>query len=150
MIPAPMPEPTTICGPAVGWSSTASAPSRPPPTVPSASRPAGTPWPGSPKPTNAGPPPPHRRSRADASRRPARRMRSLLLGSRRRADKPVTILQVLPRLLPGGVERDAIGIAGAVADAGGTSLVATAGGPLITEVYRVGAKPVFLPLDQAG
>lgn len=77
-------------------------------------------------------------------------MRSLLLGSRRRTDKPVTILQVLPRLLPGGVERDAIGVAGAVADAGGTSLVATAGGPLITEVYRVGARPVFLPLDQVG
>src|SRR5450432_2794632 len=77
-------------------------------------------------------------------------MRALLLGSRRRADKPVTILQVLPRLLPGGVERDAVGIAGAVVEAGGTSLVATAGGPLITEVYRVGARPIFLPLDQAG
>jgi len=77
-------------------------------------------------------------------------MKALLFGSRRRADKPVTILQVLPRLLPGGVERDAIGIAGAVVEAGGTSLVATAGGPLIAEVYRVGARPVFLPLDQVG
>jgi glycosyltransferase involved in cell wall biosynthesis len=43
-----------------------------------------------------------------------------------------------------------VGSAGAVVEAGGTSLVATAGGPLITEVYRVGARPIFLPLDQAG
>jgi glycosyltransferase involved in cell wall biosynthesis len=77
-------------------------------------------------------------------------MRRPALGRDRPADKPVTVLQVLPQLLPGGVERDALDVAGAVAAAGGVSLVATAGGPLITEVYRVGARPVFLPLDQGG
>src|SRR5262249_60798636 len=47
-------------------------------------------------------------------------------------------------------ERTRGGTAGAVAAPGATGLGAAAGGPLITEVYRVGAKPVFLPLDQAG
>jgi glycosyltransferase involved in cell wall biosynthesis len=77
-------------------------------------------------------------------------MRTALGPQRRAAEKPVTVLQVLPQLLPGGVERDALDVAGAVAAAGGISLVATAGGPLITEVYRVGARPVFLPLEQTG
>jgi glycosyltransferase involved in cell wall biosynthesis len=77
-------------------------------------------------------------------------MRAAPGAGRQGADKPVTVLQVLPQLLPGGVERDALDVAGAVAAAGGVSLVATSGGPLIAEVYRVGAQPVFLPLDQTG
>jgi len=63
---------------------------------------------------------------------------------------PAVVLQVVPRLLPGGVERDAVEIAGAVAEAGATALVATSGGPLIGEVYRLGAKPIFLSLEGRG
>jgi glycosyltransferase involved in cell wall biosynthesis len=56
------------------------------------------------------------------------------------------ILQVLPRLVSGGVERGTIEIAEAIARAGHVSLVASAGGPMAEELPRVGAEHVTLPL----
>ena len=44
------------------------------------------------------------------------------------SDKPV-VLQVLPSLVTGGVERGTIEITQAVAEADGVALVASAGGP---------------------
>lgn len=57
------------------------------------------------------------------------------------------VLQVLPRLVSGGVERGTADIAAAVARAGGRSLVASAGGPMVRLIDRAGARHITLPLD---
>ncbi len=59
--------------------------------------------------------------------------------------RPV-ILQVLPSLETGGVERSTVEIAAAVAGAGWTARVASAGGRLVAEVERVGGRHVAMPL----
>ena len=56
------------------------------------------------------------------------------------------ILQVLPELVTGGVERGTIDIAGAIVQAGGRSLVASEGGRMANELQRVGAVHITLPL----
>jgi glycosyltransferase involved in cell wall biosynthesis len=61
--------------------------------------------------------------------------------------RPPAILQVLPALVSGGVERGTIEIAEAIAEAGFRPLVASAGGPLVAQVQRVGGVHVTLPLD---
>lgn len=61
--------------------------------------------------------------------------------------RPPAILQVLPALVSGGVERGTVEIAEAIAGAGFRALVASAGGPLAAEVERVGGVHVTLPLD---
>ena len=60
--------------------------------------------------------------------------------------RPPAILQLLPSLVSGGVERGTIEIAEAIAAAGFRPLVASAGGPLAAEVARVGGAHVTLPL----
>lgn len=62
--------------------------------------------------------------------------------------KPPVILQVLPSLRSGGVERGTIDIARAIVQAGGKSLVASAGGPMATQLNNFGAKHITLPLDK--
>ncbi|MCE2509671.1 MAG: glycosyltransferase family 4 protein [Alphaproteobacteria bacterium] len=57
------------------------------------------------------------------------------------------VLQVLPALVAGGVERGTVEIAAALRDAGWTPLVASAGGPMQHEVERAGATHFTLPLD---
>ncbi len=57
------------------------------------------------------------------------------------------ILQVLPALETGGVERGTVDIAGAIAEAGGRSLVASEGGRMANELHRVGAEHITLPLS---
>lgn len=59
--------------------------------------------------------------------------------------RPV-VLQVLPRLVTGGVERGTADIARALVEAGWTSLVASAGGPMIHELDRAGVRHFTLPL----
>jgi glycosyltransferase involved in cell wall biosynthesis len=56
------------------------------------------------------------------------------------------VLQLLPRLVSGGVERGTVEIAGALAAAGWRSYVASAGGPMAHEIVRVGATHLELPL----
>ena len=63
----------------------------------------------------------------------------------RQGDRP-TILQVLPALETGGVERGTIDVAGAIAAEGWRSIVASAGGRMVHEIARVGAEHVVLPL----
>lgn len=59
-----------------------------------------------------------------------------------------TVLQVLPAMgAGGGVERGTVEIASAVVQAGGRALVASAGGPLVHDLARVGAEHVELPMD---
>ena len=61
---------------------------------------------------------------------------------------PTAVLQVLPALVSGGVERGTIEIAEAIRDAGWRSLVASAGGPMVAELDRLGVRHVTLRLDR--
>jgi glycosyltransferase involved in cell wall biosynthesis len=59
---------------------------------------------------------------------------------------PPGVLQLLPALASGGVERGTIEIAEAIRDAGLRPLVASAGGALVAELDRLGVRHVTLPL----
>jgi len=60
---------------------------------------------------------------------------------------PPVILQVLPSLVTGGVERGTIEITEAIAAAGWTALVASAGGKLVPAIAHAGGRHIALPLD---
>jgi glycosyltransferase involved in cell wall biosynthesis len=60
--------------------------------------------------------------------------------------RPV-ILQILPELVSGGVERGTIEMAEAISAHGWRALVASAGGPMTEQLKRVGAEHITLPLD---
>jgi len=55
-------------------------------------------------------------------------------------------LQVLPALNGGGVERGTVDLAGHLITNGWHSIVASSGGPMVTELKRSGAQHVLLPL----
>ena len=57
------------------------------------------------------------------------------------------LLQVLPALVSGGVERGTVEITQAVAETGWTALVTSAGGPMVSAVQRAGGRHIVLPLD---
>ncbi|HET8996704.1 MAG TPA: glycosyltransferase family 4 protein [Acetobacteraceae bacterium] len=63
------------------------------------------------------------------------------------SDRPV-VLQVLPSLVTGGVERGTVEITQAVAQADGVALVASAGGPMVGAVQRAGGRHITLPLHR--
>jgi glycosyltransferase involved in cell wall biosynthesis len=63
----------------------------------------------------------------------------------RSPDSPV-VLQVLPSLITGGVERGTVEIALAIAEAEATALVASAGGPLVRQIERAGGTHITIPL----
>ena len=56
------------------------------------------------------------------------------------------VLQVLPSLVTGGVERGTVDMAEAVVAAGGRAIVTSEGGPMAHQLARVGAVHVTLPL----
>ena len=58
----------------------------------------------------------------------------------------MVVLQVLPALTSGGVERGTVEMAEAITRAGGTALVASAGGPMVGAVERAGGRHVALRL----
>ncbi|WP_431285291.1 glycosyltransferase family 4 protein [Humitalea sp. 24SJ18S-53] len=60
--------------------------------------------------------------------------------------KNLTVLQILPALVAGGVERGTVEIAAAIVAAGGRALVASAGGPLVAEVIAAGGEHTTLPM----
>ncbi|MBJ6981519.1 glycosyltransferase [Luteimonas sp. MC1572] len=62
--------------------------------------------------------------------------------------RPLTVLQVLPALESGGVERSTIEIAEALVRAGHRALVASAGGRLLPALRATGAVHVELPLGR--
>lgn len=62
-------------------------------------------------------------------------------------DRKPTILQVLPALETGGVERGTVDVAAAQIEAGFNAVVASAGGRMVRELERIGATHVKLPLD---
>ncbi len=57
-----------------------------------------------------------------------------------------TILQVLPSLKSGGVERGTVEIATALHQAGWRALVASSGGPMAVQLHQAGATHIPLPL----
>lgn len=57
-----------------------------------------------------------------------------------------TVLQVLPSLVTGGVERGTVDVAQALTAAGWGAVVASEGGPMVRELERAGAVHVTLPL----
>ena len=61
--------------------------------------------------------------------------------------RPPTVLQVLPALVTGGVERGTVDVARAVVAGGGRSLVVSAGGPMEHELTRHGGEHFTLPVD---
>jgi glycosyltransferase involved in cell wall biosynthesis len=60
--------------------------------------------------------------------------------------KKLVVLQVLPALETGGVERGTVEMVQAIVAAGGTALVASAGGRMVAEVERAGGRHVGLKL----
>jgi glycosyltransferase involved in cell wall biosynthesis len=62
-------------------------------------------------------------------------------------DRLPVVLQVLPSLVTGGVERGTVEITQAVAEARGTALVASAGGPLVRSIERAGGRHFTFPLQ---
>lgn len=63
------------------------------------------------------------------------------------AQRPPTVLQVLPALHTGGVERGTVDIALALVAAGWRAVVVSAGGPMAREIERGGGVHVTLPVD---
>ncbi len=60
--------------------------------------------------------------------------------------RPPAVLQVIPALVSGGVERGTVDLAGALVEAGWNAYVASAGGPMEHQVTRAGAHHIKLPL----
>lgn len=63
-----------------------------------------------------------------------------------RANATPTVLQVLPSLETGGVERGTVDVAGAIKAVGWRPIVASCGGPMVNELERIGATHIELPL----
>jgi len=61
--------------------------------------------------------------------------------------RPPAILQVLPALSTGGVERGTVDVARALVQAGWKAYVVSAGGPMVRELERAGAQHFTLPVD---
>ena len=60
--------------------------------------------------------------------------------------RPPVVLQVVPSLVTGGVERGTIDVAAALTEAGWTAIVASSGGHMVRELDRIGVKHITLPL----
>ena len=59
---------------------------------------------------------------------------------------PPVVLQVLPSLVTGGVERGTVEITQAIVEAEAVALVASSGGPMVHSIQRAGGRHVTLPL----
>ncbi len=76
-----------------------------------------------------------------------RKERLVTIDTTNNQDQKPVILQVLPALHTGGVERGSVDVATATQAAEFQSIVASAGGPMVHQVERAGAKHITLPLD---
>ena len=61
------------------------------------------------------------------------------------SERPV-VMQVVPALETGGVERGTVDVAAALTEAGWRSLVVSSGGRMVREILRVGAEHIELPV----
>nr|WP_197974995.1 glycosyltransferase family 4 protein [Phaeovibrio sulfidiphilus] len=66
---------------------------------------------------------------------------------RGRSFETPTVLQVLPALQTGGVERGTVDVAAALVQQGWTSIVASSGGHRVRDIERAGALHITLPLE---
>src|SRR5258708_28419656 len=64
----------------------------------------------------------------------------------RQKARPPAVLQVIPALVSGGVERGTVEVASALVAAGWIAYVASAGGPMERELGRAGVEHIRLPL----
>ncbi|HUB96595.1 MAG TPA: glycosyltransferase family 4 protein [Stellaceae bacterium] len=60
--------------------------------------------------------------------------------------RPPAVLQIVPRLVTGGVERGTVDLAAALVAQGWRAIVASEGGPMVHELDRAGARHVAMPL----
>ena len=60
--------------------------------------------------------------------------------------KAPTVMQILPALRSGGVERGTVDVARALTSAGWNAIVASGGGPMVHELNRAGATHIELPI----
>ncbi len=60
--------------------------------------------------------------------------------------RPPTVMQVLPELVTGGVERGTVDVANAIVEGGGRSIVVSAGGPMTHELQRLGVEHFEMPV----
>lgn len=61
-------------------------------------------------------------------------------------ERQPVVLQVLPAMVTGGVERGTVEIATALIDAGWKAVVVSNGGPMVRELNRIGAVHIALPV----
>lgn len=64
----------------------------------------------------------------------------------RKLGRQPVVLQIVPSLITGGVERGTVDMAKAITAAGWKAVVASEGGPMVREIIRCGAQHVVLPL----
>lgn len=62
--------------------------------------------------------------------------------------RPLTVVQLLPELNAGGVERSTLEIAAALCDAGHRAIVVSAGGMLVPALQAIGAEHIALPIGR--
>ena len=62
--------------------------------------------------------------------------------------RPLTVVQLLPALDAGGVERSTLEIAAALLDAGHRAIVVSAGGRLLPALQTIGAEHIVLPIGR--
>ena len=65
---------------------------------------------------------------------------------KRRSGRQPVIVQILPALVRGGVERGTVEMAHAIQAAGGYAVVISNGGPLVRHIERCGGKHISLPV----
>ena len=63
------------------------------------------------------------------------------------ASTAATILQILPSLESGGVERGTVDITEAIVNSGGRAIVVSSGGRLVPEIERAGGEHIRLPVN---
>jgi glycosyltransferase involved in cell wall biosynthesis len=68
------------------------------------------------------------------------------IARRRPEPRPPAVLQVVPSLVSGGVERGTVEVAASLVEAGWNAIVASSGGPMERELARAGVEHIQLPL----
>ncbi|HSF95841.1 MAG TPA: glycosyltransferase family 4 protein [Thermohalobaculum sp.] len=68
-------------------------------------------------------------------------------GEAREEHRPLTVLQIIPRMEIGGAERGTLEITEAVIREGGRALIATAGGQLLPRVTKAGGEVIAMNVD---
>ncbi|MCA1786410.1 MAG: glycosyl transferase, partial [Desulfobacteraceae bacterium] len=62
--------------------------------------------------------------------------------------RPLTIVQMLPELITGGVERGTLEIGGFLVKNGHRSIVVSNGGPMVASLVKTGTEHITLPVGE--